>query len=108
MAGALTPPPGAGLVTATGKFPAFRSALAGTVAVSCVALVYVVGMAAPLNETELAATKPVPTSARVVAGPLTMSVEGVTVVIVTVGFETMNAIDDDSPPPGVGFVTVTG
>ncbi len=108
VTGALTPPPGAGFVTATGNAPTFRRELAGTDAESCVALVNVVASAVPLKETTLAATNPVPTRAIGVTGPSTVRVLGVTVLTVTFGFETTNAIDEEVPPPGVGFVTVTG
>ena len=92
--GALTPPPGEGFDTATGNAPALTSKLAGTVAESWVALVNVPGIAAPLKETALAETKPLPTITSGVAALPTRIVAGLTEVTVTPGFETTKAIGD--------------
>jgi len=51
-----TPPPGAGLNTVIGKFPALTMSVARIVAVNCVALTYVVVFAIPLNRTTEPAT----------------------------------------------------
>ena len=108
VAGRLTPPPGAGFVTTTGSAPVVVRAVAGIVAVRAVALVTVVGIAVPLNETLEAETKPVPTAEIVVAGEPTVAVLGVIEVTVTVGLATVNAIRVDGPPPGRGFETSIG
>ena len=54
------PPPGAGFVTVTPAVPAVAMSTAAIVAVSWVALINVVGLAAPLNFTTDVDTNPVP------------------------------------------------
>src|SRR5438093_5172605 len=105
--GVLTPPPGCGLVTTTGKSLAFVSNAAAMVAVMCLASTVLLAIVVPLNDTLLALTKPVPTIWIAVAAALTSTVCGVTDVTVTVGLVTVNAIALDAPPPGAGFTTVT-
>jgi hypothetical protein len=70
------PPPGAGLVTVTAAVPAVAISAAVIAAVSCVALTKVVVLAAPLNFTTDADTKPVPLTARVKAAPPAVALVG--------------------------------
>jgi hypothetical protein len=63
------PPPGAGLLTVTLALPALVMSEAGTAAVSCESLTYVVVNAAPFQFTADAATKPLPFTVRVKAEP---------------------------------------
>jgi hypothetical protein len=60
------PPPGAGVVTTTVRFPAFANCAAGTTAVNAVALPYVVASAVLPNSTTACALKPVPVTVSVV------------------------------------------
>ena len=92
VTGRLTPPPGAGLVTTNGKLPVVAREVAGTVAVSAVALVTVVGTIVPLKETSVPETKPVPLAVTVTAGAPTTAEVGEIEATVTVGLATVNAM----------------
>jgi hypothetical protein len=101
------PPPGAELVTVTLKDPAAAMSAAVIAAVTCVALTKVVVLAVPLNFTDELATKPVPLTVSVKAGPPFVAVFGERVVIVGAGLFTVNGEVADVPPPGAGLATVT-
>lgn len=101
------PPPGAGLVTVTLKDPAAAISAGVIAAVICVALTNVVVLAVPLNFTDELATKPVPLTVSVKAGPPVVAVFGESEVIVGAGLFTVNGEVVDVPPPGAGLVTVT-
>ena len=106
MNGELTPPPGAGFVATTEKLPAVRNDDAPSVAVMCALSVNVELTAVPLNEMVVAETKPVPTMATGFDPSPTVAVEGVTVVMTTFGFVTVNEIAFEVPPPGDALTTV--
>ncbi len=106
--GELTPPPGDGFVTDTGNAPVVVSAVEGTDAVNFVDETYVVAMSLPLKLTFEPVTNPTPSiDSAVVEAPTVIEV-GVHFESVTFGLVIVNAIDDEAPPPGAGFDTVTG
>ena len=84
------PPPGAGLVTVTGKLPTAAMSAGVTAAVSCVALTNVVALAAPLKFTTELETKPVPFTVNVKAAPPTVALVGESVVITGDGLLIVN------------------
>jgi hypothetical protein len=84
------PPPGAGVVTATARLPAFANCAAVKVAVNCVALPYVVASAVPPNSTTDCEQKPVPVTVRVVFPLPALIVAG-----------------EMAPSTGAGFTMVT-
>jgi hypothetical protein len=67
------PPPGDGLNTVTDWLPKFAMSDAGTVAVTSVGLTSVVTRAAPFHSTTVAASKFVPVTVSVNAGPPTIA-----------------------------------
>jgi hypothetical protein len=69
-------PPGAGFVTITVTVPAVAISAAVIAAINCVALTNVVVLAAPLNFTTDAETKPVPFTVRVKAEPPAVALVG--------------------------------
>ena len=79
------PPPGVGFVTVTVAEPAVAISAAVTAAVNCVALTKVVVLAAPLNFTTEADTKPVPFTVRAKAAPPAVALVGERDVSVTAG-----------------------
>jgi hypothetical protein len=83
------PPPGAGLVTVTLRFPAEAISAAVIAAVNCVALTNVVVAAVPLKFTTEDATKFVPLTVRVKAAPPAVPLVGEIVVIVGDGLFTV-------------------
>jgi hypothetical protein len=106
------PPPGAGFVTVTpGVLPGVATSPARINAVTCVALTNVVARAAPPKFTVDVLTKLVPFTVNVnPADPATI-LFGESVVTVGTGFGAaamLKLIAFDVPPPGAGFVTVTG
>jgi hypothetical protein len=105
---AVVPPPGAELVTVMLAFPDVAISVAKMAAVICVELTNVVAFALPLNFTTELETKPVPlTVSGKAAPPATMPV-GLSEVIVGAGLLTVKLAAVEVPPPGAGFVTVTG
>ena len=104
------PPPGVGLNTVTEAVPGLVMSPAGTVAVSCVALINVVVNATPFHRTIAPLTKLVPVTASVNAGPPRVRNIGDSDPTVGVGFAAVivNVSAFDAPPPGVGLNTVTG
>jgi hypothetical protein len=102
------PPPGAGFVTTTGKVPAVAISAAVTATVTCVAFTNVVVLAAPPNVALAPLTKFVPLTVSVKAAPPAVALVGESEVIVGAGLLTVKLVAADVPPPGPGFVTVTG
>jgi hypothetical protein len=79
------PPPGAGFVTVTVAVPAVAISAAVIAADSCVAFTNVVLLAAPLNFTTDADTKPIPFTVRVKAAPPAVALVGEREVAVGAG-----------------------
>jgi hypothetical protein len=106
------PPPGAGFVTVTpGVLPGVATSPARITAVNCVALTNVVARAAPPKFTVDVLTKLVPFTVNVNPAEPATILFGESVVTVGTGFGAaaiLKLIAFDVPPPGVGFVTVTG
>jgi hypothetical protein len=105
------PPAGAGLKTVTERLPAVAISVARIAAVMEVALTNVVALATPLKLTTDEETKPVPVIVNVKAAPPAMAVVGAIEVIAGTGFGAalmLKFMAAEVPPPGVGFVTVTG
>jgi len=103
------PPPGAGFVTVTFTVPAVAISAAGIVATICV-LVVDVGVIAPPppNFTVAPLTNPVPFTVSVNDPPPAVPLAGEIVDTVGGGFVTAKFTAVEVPPPGAGFVTVTG
>jgi len=101
------PPPGAGLVTVTGKVPAVVMSDARIAAVICVELTNVVVLAAPLNLTAEPFTNLLPVTVSVNPAPLATALVGAIVVIAGTGLLTVQPWKLVVPPPGDGFVTAT-
>jgi hypothetical protein len=101
------PPPGAELVTVTGKLPTAEMSASVTDPVNCVGLTNVVALAAPLKLTMEVETNPVPFTVNAKADPPTVAVVGESVVMAGTGLLTVNVWPAEVPPPGNGFVTVT-
>src|SRR5208337_4898297 len=80
------PPPGAGVVTATARLPAFANCAAGTTAVNWVAFPYVVASAVLPNSTTDCAQKPVPVTVSVVFPLPALIVVGEMLLITGAGF----------------------
>jgi hypothetical protein len=106
----LVPPPGAGFVTVTASLPALAMAAAGMAAVTWVDEMYVVVSVVPLKETVAPLTKPIPVTLSVKAAPPAVAELGERDEIVGTGLAATTWKDTELlvPPPGVGFVTVTG
>jgi hypothetical protein len=89
------PPPGVGVVTATARLPAFVNCAAGTTAVNCVPLPYVVASAVLPNSTTDCAQKPVPVTVSVVLPLPAFTVAGETVLTTGAGFTTVTVAVPD-------------
>lgn len=107
----VVPPPGAGFVTVTLTTPPLAMSAAVMAAVTCVALTKVVVLAAPLKFTTEVETKFVPVAVSVKPAPPAVALVGEIEVSVGTGLFatlTLKATEVEVPPPGAGFVTVTG
>lgn len=103
------PPAGAGLVTVIGKVPTATTSVLRICAVICVALTKVVTRARPLKLTTELLLKFVPLTVSTNVGSPAVTLGGEIVVIVGTGLLIVKSrAGADVPPPGVGFVTVTG
>jgi hypothetical protein len=102
----VVPPPGAGVTTVMLGVPALAISVAKMLAVSWVALTNVVARGAPPIWTPDEATKLVPVTVRVEAGPPAVAVLGLRLVSVGAGLLTLSAIAALVPPPGAGVKTV--
>jgi hypothetical protein len=104
------PPPGAGLVTVTGRVPAFIRSGPRMVAVTCVALTKVVDLGLPLKFTTAPLTKPEPFTESVRRCEPAEALAGCSEVIAGTGLllaAMLKICAFDVPPPGAGLVTVT-
>jgi hypothetical protein len=102
------PPPGPRFVTVTLIVPAVAMSAAEIAAVSWVRLEKVVVRAAPFQLTTEVVTKPEPFTVSVKAGWPAVALAGEIEVTVGLGLLIVNVIEFDAPPPGGGFVTITG
>jgi hypothetical protein len=102
------PPPGVGFVTVTGNVPAVATSALVRASVSWVLLTKVGVPLDPLKLTDEVLTKPVPLMVRVCAPEPATTELGEREVITGAGFPTVKFTTFDVPPPGAGFVTVTG
>jgi hypothetical protein len=105
------PPPGAGVLTATGKVPPLASRLAGMVAVSWVELTNVVAKAVPLKTSVVCWAKPEPLAVSAVLPLPTMPELGLRDASTGEGFEMLT--EAEFCPAGVAtlvavIVTVFG
>lgn len=102
------PPPGAGLTTVTMGVPLVATSEAGTEAVSCEALTYVVVSAVPFQSTVEDATKSLPLTVRVNAVDPAATLDGEIEEIEGTGLTAVIVNDEplEVPPPGVGLTTV--
>jgi len=108
-AGVEVPPPGAGFATVTNIGPTVAISVARIDAVTCVALTNVVVLAVPLKFTTELLTKLVPFTVSENAAPPAVALGGMSVVTVGTGSFTVKfTAGVEVPPPGAGFVTVTG
>jgi hypothetical protein len=101
------PPPGVGFITVTVAVPAVAISVAGTEAVTCVGLTYVVCSPFLFHFTVEVETKFVPVTVSVNAGPPAAALEGESEVAPGSGLSIVKGSPLDVPPPGVGFITVT-
>jgi hypothetical protein len=105
------PPPGAGLNTVTWAVPPVAMSLAGMAAVTCVVPTKVVGRFTPFQRTTEEATKLLPLTAGVKAGPPAVALLGESKVRAGTGLSTgllmVNVRALEVPPPGAGLNTVT-
>jgi hypothetical protein len=100
------PPPGVGLLTVMLADPALAMSLAGTGAVSWLALTKVVVSAVPFHFTTELATKLAPLTVSVKAAPPTVAPVGATDAMLGAGLLMGNVVAADVPPPGAGLVMV--
>lgn len=105
------PPPGVGFATTTEGVPVLATSAAKIAAVTCVELTNAVVRATPLKSTDELETKLVPFTVNVNAAEPAAAFAGEIFVIVGTGLFAavmLKFTGFDVPPPGVGFVTVTG
>ena len=107
------PPPGVGLNTVTGKGPALATSVARMLAVTWLALTYVVMRALPLKLTTELLMNSDPLTVSVKAPEPAVALEGLSIVIAGTGLFVPAALIvkftgvEIVPPPGAGSVTVT-
>jgi len=106
--GADVPPPGPGFVTVTWIVPAVAMSAAEIAAVSWVLLENVVVRGDPFQFTTEVVTKPEPFTVSVKPGPPAVALLGEMEVTFGLGLLIVNVSEFDGPPPGGGFVTITG
>src|SRR5438105_4729345 len=101
------PPPGAGVKTVTAAVPASATSVGAIAAVSCVGETYVVARSAPFQRTTEPATKFVPVTVSVNAGPPAIADTGFSPVVIGTGLVVVTVGGLDVPPPGAAWTTVT-
>jgi len=103
------PPPGAGLTTVNGLFPAVATSAAVIWAFNILELTKVVARALPFHWTTEALMKLPPLSVNSNAALPSTTCEGDRLASVGTGFgpTTVSVTDPDMPPPGAGLKTVT-
>jgi len=101
------PPPGVGVETVTEAVPALLRSLAGTTAVSCVLLTYVVDRAAPFQFTVELLRKFVPVTVSGKASLPARALVGLILLRTGFGLLIVKVWAADVPPPGLGLKAVT-
>jgi len=103
------PPPGAGFTAVSDRLPVAAKSEELRVTLTWVALTSVVERALPFTSITVDDTKPVPETTMIGDAEFTVSVAGLSALIVGTGFGAVMAMDAavDVPPPGVGFTAVT-
>jgi hypothetical protein len=107
VAGAEAPPPGAGLVTITLRWPDVAMADAGTVTVSEVLVTLLGVKSVPPKLTVAPVTKVPPFTVSVNCPRPAVVAEGLRLEMVGVGLLTVKVNALDAPPPGAALLTVT-
>jgi len=102
------PPPGAGFVTITGNVPPVAWSPKLNWIVNCPAFTNVAACPTALYVTVDVKTKFVPLILSVCAAAPAFAEFGERLVIVGAGLFTVKFVAVDEPPPGAGFVTITG
>src|ERR1700694_2575705 len=100
------PPPGAGLTTVTESLAGAATSAAVMDAVSCVELTKVVVRLLPFHCAVEAATKLLPLTVKVKAGPLMIAVDGDRELTRGTGLATEILAVAEVPPPGAGLKTL--
>jgi hypothetical protein len=103
----VVPPPGEGFTTVTDAVPAVAMSPAGTEAVNCVLLTWLVVSPVAFHCTVEVETNLVPVTVSVKAGPPAVALKGESKVAVGTGLLIVKVRAFDVPPPGEGFTTVT-
>src|SRR4029077_5172001 len=102
------PPPGPGFVTVTWIVPAVAMSAAEIAAVNWVLLENVVVRGDPFQFTTEVVMKPEPFTVSVKPGPPAVALLGEMEVTFGLGLLIVKVSEFDAPPPGGGFVTITG
>jgi len=102
------PPPGAGVTTSTEAVPAVAISIAGTMAVSSPDEINVVASGEPFQYAVDDAKKFDPSNVNVNCAPPIVVEVGLRELRIGVELRTVNVCAFEVPPPGAGFVTVTG
>jgi len=102
------PPPGVGFVTVTAKSPLVTMLEAGMCALNWVVLRKFVTTGVPAKLTTEVGMKSLPETLKVTSGPPAGALAGSRLVAIGTGLLTVNISGVETPPPGAGFVTVTG
>ena len=95
-----------GLTTVTLALPGLAIKLAGTAALNCVALTYVVGNAEPFHWTAAAATNPEPFTVNVNAGPPAGVEFGLKLLTTAAGEVIVTLTELEDAPPGLTTLTL--
>jgi hypothetical protein len=101
------PPPGVGFCAAIWLCKPPVKSVAGSVAFNSVALTKVVVSAVPFQVIAVEEKNPVPVTSSVVSADPTGTLAGLILLIAGTGLFTEKSTDEDVPPPGAGFVTVS-
>lgn len=101
------PPPGDGFVTVTAAVVGAAMSVLVMLAVNLVAETYLVVRFEPFHLTRDVVTNPLPSTVKVNAGPFALAEAGLRVAMAGNGLLTVNVLEVDVPPPGVGLRTLT-
>ena len=101
------PPPGDGFVTVTAAVVGAAMSVLVMLAVNLVAETYLVVRFEPFHLTWDDVTNPLPSTVKVNARPFAFAEAGLRVAMTGNGLLTVNVLEVDVPPPGVGLRTLT-